>query len=70
MKARNYRGLVYGCREIEGKEDRTKEDYALVVGIGLKIGINTDDESRADRTEWTAANKQENVSRIEDGTGQ
>ena len=51
MKARNYRGLVYGCREIEGKEDRTKEDYALVVGIGLKIGINIDDESRADRTE-------------------
>ena len=44
---------MWDCRVIESEEDCTKQYGRLVNGIGLKLGVNIDDESRTDGREQT-----------------
>jgi hypothetical protein len=44
---------VCDCGLVEGKEDRTEENCRLVIGVGLEIRVNVDDEGRADCREQT-----------------
>ena len=44
-------GFVWDRGVVEGEEDCTKEGCGLVVGIGLKLRVNIDDESGTDSRE-------------------
>ena len=43
---------------IESEEDGTEEDRRLLVGIGLEVRMDIDDESRADGREQTCLREQ------------
>ena len=47
MDGLNGAGFVWDCRIVEREEDRIKEGRCLIIGSGLKLFVDVDDESRA-----------------------
>jgi hypothetical protein len=50
--------FVWDCGTVEGEEDGTEEGHCLVVGVGLELRIDVDDESRANGGEQTRLREQ------------
>ena len=55
---RNCRGLTRGGRLIESEKNCTEEGGGLFVRIGLEVGMDVDDEGRADSGEQTGLQEQ------------
>ena len=53
LSGRNAGGLTGDGGLIESEEDGAEEGGRLLVGIGLEVGIDIDDKSRADGREQT-----------------
>jgi len=49
----NGRGLTGDGGLVESEEDGAEEGGGLFIGIGLEVGMDIDDESRADGREQT-----------------
>ena len=53
LNGRNGRGFAWDWGLVEGEEDGAEECHRLVVGGGLELGTDVDDEGRADCREQT-----------------